>query len=46
MKEHPRKKKRTMKGKLTLDLESASIVQLRRMKHTPTEGRAPWTNLV
>ena len=33
--------KRTMTSKLTLDLESASIVRLRRMKHTPTEGLAP-----
>ena len=35
-----------MKSKLTLDLKSASIVRLRRMKHTPTEGLVPWTNLV
>ena len=41
-----RKKKRTMKSKLTLDLKSASIVRLRRMKHTPTEGLVQWTNLV
>ena len=33
---NPRKKKRTMKSKLTLDLKSASIVRLKRMKHTPT----------
>ena len=33
-------------SKLTLDLESTSIVRFRRMKHTPTEGLAPWTNLV
>ena len=46
MKENPRRKKRTMKSKLTLDLKSASIVRLRRMKHTPTEGLVPWTNLV
>ena len=46
MKVNPRKKKRTMKGKLTSDLESISIVRLRRMKHTPTEGLVPWTNLV
>ena len=35
-----------VKSKLTLDLKSASIVRLRRMKHTPTEGLVPWTNLV
>ena len=46
MKENPRKKKRTMTSELTLDLESASIVRLRRMKHTQTEGLAPWTKLV
>ena len=46
MNENPRRKKRTMTSKLTLDLESASIVRLRRMKHTLTKGLAPWTNLV
>ena len=46
MNENPRRKKRTMTSKLTLDLESASIVRLRRMKHTLTKGMAPWTNLV
>ena len=43
MKVNPRKKKRTMTSKLTLDLGSASIVRLRRMKHIPTEGLVPWT---
>ena len=46
MKVNPRKKKRTMKSKLTLDLKSASTVRLRRMEHTPIEGLVPWTNLV
>ena len=36
-----RRKKRTMMSKLTLDLESASIVQPRRMRHTPTERLEP-----
>ena len=44
MKVNPRKKKRAMKSKLTLDLESASIVRLRRMKHTPTEGLVSWNS--
>ena len=39
MKENPRKNKRTMRSK------SASIVPLRRIKHTPTEGLPPWTSL-
>ena len=34
---NPRKKKKTITSKLTLDLESVSIVRLRRMRHTPTE---------
>ena len=40
------RKKRTTTSKLTLDLESASIVQTRRMRHTPTERMENWTNLV
>ena len=36
MKANPRRKKRTIMIKLTLDLESASIVRPRRMRHTPT----------
>ena len=46
MKVNPRRTKRTMTSKLTLDLESASIVRPRRMRHTPTERLEPWTNLV
>ena len=43
MKQKPRKKKRTMTGKMTLDLKSASIARLRRMTHTPIERLVPRT---
>ena len=46
MNQKPRKKKRTMTSKVTLDLKSASIVRFRRMTHTPIERLARWTNLV
>ena len=46
MKVNPRRKKRTTMSKWTLDLESASIVRPKRMRHTPTERLGPWTNLV
>ena len=45
-KQKPRKKKRTMTSKMTLDLKSASIVRLKMMTDTPIEGLALWTNLV
>ena len=33
-------------GKMTLDVKSASMAQLRIMTHTPIERLVPWTNLV
>ena len=46
MKQKNGKKKRTMTGKMTLDLKSASIARLRRMTNTPIERLRPWTNLL
>ena len=46
MKVNPRRKKKTMMSKLTLDLGSASMARPRRMRHTPTERLEPWTILV
>ena len=46
MKVNPRRQKRTMTSKLTLDLESTSIDRPRRMRHTPKERLEPRTNLV
>ena len=43
MKQKPRKKKRTVTDKMTLDLKSASIARIRRMTHTPIERLVPWT---
>ena len=43
---NPRRKKRTKTSKLTLDLESASIVRPRRMRHTSKERLEPRKNLV
>ena len=45
MKQKPRKRRRTMTSKMTLDLKSASIVRLRRMMHTPIERLILWTDL-
>ena len=46
MKQTPRKKKRTMTGKMTLDFKSTSISRLRSMTHIPIGRLVPWTNLV
>ena len=43
---NPRRKKRTMMSKWTLDLKSASIVRPRRMSHTSEKRLETWTNLV
>ena len=41
-----RRRRRTKKSKWTLGLESASIVQPRRMRNASKERLEPWTNLV